>query len=314
MPQLSPSQARLIDPVLSNVAQGYGSADYIAKWLFPMVPVAQRGGKIIQFGKESFKLYNTQRVPGENTRRVQFGYLGSPYALQDDSLEAQVPFENEQEAMAVPGIDLSSVSVNGVQDILLRGLEKRSADLARNLANYAATNKTTLSGTGQWSDYTGTSQPSRDVETGKEAIRALTGKRPNVAIVPAQVKARLNNHPVMIDRIKYVGGKTLTTEILAELWGIQNVIIGDAIYSNDAETAMTDVWGKDVILAYTELGSVANRGLPSYGYTYQLGGYPQVEEPYVDRNAKSFVYPVTRCENPVIASAISGYVINAAIA
>jgi hypothetical protein len=314
MPQLSPTQARLIDPILSTVAQGYKNREMICDALFPVVPVAQRGGQVIQFGKEAFKLYSTRRAPGENTRRIQFGYAGISYSLQDDSLEASVPIENEQEAVAVPGIDLGALSVNGVQDILLLGLEKRAADLARLATNYQAANKTTLSGTSQWSDYTGVSQPGRDVETGKEAVRAVTGKLPNTGVIGAQVFAKLKNHPTIIDRMKYTGRDVLTTDLLASMWDLDRVFVGGGIYSNDAETAMTDVWGKDVILAFTQLGTVQNRGLPSYGYTYQLQNYPQVEEPYFDRSAKSWVYPVTRSENPVIASAISGYLITNAIA
>lgn len=55
-------------------------------------------------------------------------------------------------------------------------------------------------------------------------------------------------------------------------------------------------------------------GLPSYGYTYQLNGYPQVEEAYFDRNAKSWIYPVTRVEAPVLAAAGAGFLITNAVA
>ena len=47
MPQLTPAQARVVDPVLSNVAQGYRNAELVGDALFPFVPVLQRGGKIV---------------------------------------------------------------------------------------------------------------------------------------------------------------------------------------------------------------------------------------------------------------------------
>lgn len=314
MPQMTPSGARIIDPVLSTIAQGYTNGEMIAGALFPQVPVTQRGGNIITFGKEDFMLYATQRAPGSNTKRVQFGYTGAPYALADYSLEGQVPIEIVQEGQNGPGIDHAAMAVRKVSAIMALRLEYQAAQLARTAATYAASNKITLSGASQWSDFSGTSNPISAIETAKEAVRAATGKRPNTIVMGAAVFARLRQHPVVVDRMKYTGRDVATVEILAALFGVQRVLVGDAIFSNDAGTAFTDVWGKDVIVAYTELGSVADMGAPSYGYTYNLGGYPIVEEAYYDRNAKSWIFPVTRAEAPVLASPSAGYLITNAVA
>lgn len=314
MPQINPSQARVVDPVLTTIAQGYQNSEMIAQYLFPTVPVPLRGGNIITFGKEAFMLYGSQRAPGENTKRVSFGYAGAPYALVDYSLEGLVPMEISQEAANGPGIDLGQGAIVSVSAIMALRLEKQAADIARTAASYAAANKTTKSGTAQWSDFSGVSDPINDVEIAKEAVRAATGKRPNTIVLAAAVMAKLRQHPKIIDRIKYTGRDVATPELLAMLFGVARVVVGDAIYSNDAGTAFADVWGRDVVVAYTEIGSMASNGLPSYGYTYQLNGYPVVEEPYYDRSAKSWIYPVTRSEAPVLASASAGYLITNAVA
>ena len=129
----------------------------------------------------------------------------------------------------------------------------------------------------------------------------------------AAVWAKLKNHPKVIDRIKYTGRDSATPELVASLFGVQRVLVGDALYENDAG-ALADVWGKFVVVAYTEVGSMADMGRPTFGYTYQLGGYPVVEQAYQDRNAKSWVYPVTDEVAPVIAGAAGGYLISAAVA
>lgn len=314
MPQMTPSSARVNDPVLSSIAQGYSNAEMIASALFPSVTVPTRGGKIITFGKEDFMLYGSQRAPGENTKRVQFGYSSGNFALVDYGLEGQVPIEVLQEGMAGPGIDHAAMAVRKVSAIMALRLEKQAADIARAAGSYAAANKNTgLSSTTLWSDLTA-SDPIGNIEAAKDAIRAATGKRPNTIVMGAAVMKSLRQHSKIIDRIKYTGRDVPTPELLAALFGVQRVLVGDAIYANDAGTTFTDVWGKDVVVAYTELGSVADMGAPSYGYTYTLQGYPLAEEPYYDRNTKSWVYPVTRAEAPVLASASAGYLITSAVA
>jgi hypothetical protein len=313
MSQLTTAQARVIDPILSTVAQGYRNSELIGSALFPYVPVAQRGGTIITFGKEDFRLYSTGRSPGASTKRVQFGYSSGTYALEQHALEGMVPWEIMQEANAVPGIDLARLAVRKVQDIIALRLEKAMADLATTAANYGSGNKlTSLSSTTLWSDLSA-SDPISNIEDGKEAVRALIGRMPNTLILGPKTFKALRQHSKIIDRMKYTGRDVPTPEIMAALFGVQRVLVGNAIYA-DASDAFADVWGKVAVLAYTETAGIADAGLPSYGYTYRLNGMPMVEVPYNDRNAKSWLYPVTDEVKPVIASSLAGYLISPTVA
>jgi len=316
MPALSPTQARLVDPVLTGIAQGYKQLDFVGGLLFPTVQVGQRAGKIITFGKEDFMLYASERAPGENTKRIGFGFSGSPFALIDYSLEGSLPIETNQESNSPDKgytIDMARVTLMKTQDIMALRLEYQQAQLARNLANYGSSNKVTLTGTSQWSDYTGTSNPIKDIEAAKEAIRARTGKRPNVLVMGPATMSILRQHPVIVDRMKYTTRDVATADVLAALFGVARVVVGEGIFANDAGV-FSDIWGKDVVLAYTELSTLAAMGTPTYGYTYQLRGYPLAETPYYDNNAKSWYFPVSRCEAPVIAGADAGYLIKNAVA
>lgn len=311
MVQMTNSQARVVDPILTSVAKGYKNAKMIGHELFPSVPVSARGGKIIQFDRRSFKLYKTARSPGSDTPRIQFGYQGVPYALEDDSLEAVVPVEQEEESATI-GINDAIIAVNGVQEILALGNEYKKAQLARNLANYPSSNKVTLSGTGQWSDYTGTSDPSENIKTGRKAIRSATGQYPNLVVLSPDAFFAAENHPKIIERVKYTGRDSVTEEILAKLWKVDKVVVGLASFDSD-DGVTSDVWGKDVILAFTQTASMASRGLPSFGYTYQLSKYPFVEMPYSERNQKSMIYPVNDCNGVFITCAEAGYLIKNAV-
>ena len=312
MPQQTPGQARVVDPILSAVARGYRSPKAaVASVLFPIVPVGLRAGRIISFGPDDFKLVNTARAPGANTKRIQFGYAGENYSLVDYRLEGAVPNELQEEASNGPGIDLSSNAVRRVQNIMALEREKQAADLARNEARYGAGNKETLSGTSQWSDPA--SDPFTDIMDGKESIRAKIGERPNVLTLGPKVLTALRTHPKVLDRLSTASDRPpATIQQLQALFELQQIVEGEAVYHDG--TQFLDVWGKDAILAYTTPASMQEMGSPSFGYTYQLEGRPMVEEGYEERNANSWFYPVTDAYQPVLAGATAGFLFKSAVA
>lgn len=312
MPQATPGQARVVDPILSAVARGYRSPKAaVASVLFPIVPVGLRAGRIISFGPDDFKLVNTARAPGASTKRIQFGYAGENYSLVDYRLEGAVPNELQEEASNGPGIDLSSNAVRRVQNIMALEREKQAADLARNEARYGAGNKETLSGTSQWSDPA--SDPFTDIMDGKESIRAKIGERPNVLTLGPKVLTALRTHPKVLDRLSTASDRPpATLQQLQALFELQQIVEGEAVYHDGSQ--FQDVWGKDAILAYTTPASMQEMGSPSFGYTYQLEDRPMVEEGYPDRNANSWFYPVTDAYQPVLAGATAGFLFKSAVA
>ncbi|MBB6319250.1 major capsid protein [Paraburkholderia tropica] len=307
--QMSPSQARVVDPILTAVAQGYSNNAMVGSVLFPTVQVGSRAGKIIKFGMQDFLLYATRRAPGQNTKRVQFGYADGDFALADHSLEGAVPIENDQEAQAVPGIDLGQGAVTSVQNIMALGLEYEQAKLARDATQYGANNKLVVAAGDRWTNPD--SDPFEVVSEAIDAVRKQVGKRPNSAVISPSVFSALKVHPKTLDRIKYTGRDVATIALLASLFEIPNLALGDAIYSTDGQT-LTDVWGDDMVLGYSVTGSMQDRGSPTYGYTYQLNGYVQVEQPYYDRNSKTWYYPVTDARQAQLVGASAGFLIQGA--
>lgn len=305
MPQATPGQARVIDPILSAVARGYRSPKArIADLLFPIVPVGQRAGRIIAFGPDDFKLVSTKRAPGANTKRVQYGYASDPYSLVDHRLEGGVPVELQEEAQAVPGIDLISTAVQRVQNTMALEREYIAAQLARNAANYPSGNKVALSGTSRWSDPT--SDPFTDIMDAKEVIRSKTGEKPNVLTLAPKVMTALRTHPKVLDRLSTASDRPpATIQQLQALFELQQVVEAESIYHDG--TQFQDVWGKDAILAFTTPASMQEMGAPNFGYTYQLTGRPAVEEGYFDNNSNTWYYPVSDACQPVFAGPTAGF-------
>lgn len=146
MAPLNTRTAAVIDPILSTHARGYRNLEFISHLLFPRVSIPVRSMRVVKFGKESFRMLNARRAPGADKKRVQYGYASDPVALVQDALEGVVPIEHQEEAAAVPGIDLGQGAVNMVLDIIDLGHEYEAAQLARAPASYGAGNRLALTG------------------------------------------------------------------------------------------------------------------------------------------------------------------------
>lgn len=293
--QMTPGQTRVVDPVLSNIAHGYRNPDVsrVGRELFPRVIIPARGAKIIEFGKESFRLYSTRRAPGASTKRIQYGYDAGPVALTQEALEGLVPWELMQEASQVPGVDLARGSVELVQDVFDRAEEYEQIQIAIDANNYDVNHREALAGGDQWDDYAN-SDPAKKIRTYREAVRASTGRYPNKLALSPNVFNALAEHAKILDRFKYTSAESITTKMLAAYFDIPQVVVGNDVYlpDNAADDAdFTDMLSNVAILAFVP--SQGRFEVPSYGYTYHLAGHPMVEQPYQDRNRKSWVYPQT---------------------
>lgn len=302
-------QVRIVDPVLSTVARGFRPQELVGSALFPRVGVPVSGGQIIEFGREEFRQYNLRRAPGGATKRLPMGYGSRPYALFQDAVDVPVPREYARDAQRSPGLNLGTIATQKGMRTLMLGLEIEQANLARNTASYAASNRVALGAGSRFSDAI---DPMGAIEAGKEAVRSAIGVYPNTICMGARVMSALRRNAAMLDRIKYTQRGVMTEEILAEVFEVERVVVGKAI-SVDQADATTDVWGTDLIMAYTAIGSVDN-AQPSFGYTYEMEGHPLVEQPYYDDEHKSWFYPVAYERTPVVAGNTAGYLIQTAAA
>lgn len=304
---LNQRTAGVVDPILSTHARGYRNGNFIYTTLFPIAPIPSRAMRVLKFGKESFRLLNTRRAPGAESKRVQYGYASDVVSLVQDSLEGVVPIEHQQEAEKIPGIDLGAGAVNMVLDVVHLGHEYEASATARNPANYDANHKTALVGTDRWTDPS--SNPTAIFNEAKEAIRRSTGRYPNTFALSPSAGNALKAHPKVREQFKYVSKDSITDAMLAAFFEVQTLEIGKAVYlpeNADDSAPAQDMWGSDAILAYVPEGG-SNYQVPSYGYTYQLLGYPQVEQPYYERRTKSWIYPTTAEQRTILAGAEAGF-------
>ena len=323
---MTAAQVRRIDPILTEFMHGFLTQSDLHVWnfLFPPVPVDQSGGQVLEFGKEAFKIYNTQRAPGANTLRVNYAYSGKPYSLRNHDIESKVPREYLRDALEVPGIDLAQESIALDTEILLNGLEYEAATIAQNPANYATGNTVSLSGSDQLSP--GNTTFLNNFADWKETVRQKIGRYPNVAIFGARAAKAAKQVEKVKELFKFKDNQevTVSDQMLAQALDIPIVRTGLAVYA-DQNDQFQDIWGNVIILAYVPNPPVSPQNLtggqaagqpiapsarrPSYGYTYTMRGHPLVEEPYYDANSRSWIYGACYERAPVMTSPIAGFLV-----
>lgn len=307
MSALNIKTATVVDPILSTHARGYRNSTFISQELFPRVSIPNRSMRVIKFGKEAFRALNTRRAPGANKKRIQYGYASDPVSLAQDALEGVVPVEHQEEAESVPGIDLAAGAINMSLDAVDLNLEIEASGLARNAANYDNNHKVALTGTDRWKS--ADSDPKADFDAAKEVIRQSIGRYPNTLVLGPTAKNALCNHPKIKEQFKYTSKDSISLDMLAAYFEVKKVVVGAAIYlpeTSDDNALANDVWGDDAILAYVpEAGD--NFQVPSYAYTYELRGYPQVNQPYFENATDSWIYPVKVERRPILVGAEGGF-------
>lgn len=303
---MSPSQARVVDPILSNVARGYTNSELIGNIVCPVVPVNQRGGRIIVFNKEHFRIVTAGRAPGAQIPQKNFEYSDEKYAISQDAVAAKVTREEMEEAAAVPGLNLQVMAVNQTLEQIRLTREYKQASVVRDASRYSAENKLTLTGSSKWSD--GSSSPAQQIRTGREAVRTKIGRYPKLLTLSATAFAALQEHPAILERFKYTSKEVITEEMLAKLFQFEKVLVGAATYL-DASGNMQDVWGDDVIMSYSSIGNLPTLGAPTAFCTYQLKGYPMVEQGYFDKGIQSWLYNVYDEAEPVASGVDAAYIL-----
>ena len=309
---LNSGQAQVISPILTTQARGYTNLEFVGLALLPFVDIPNRSMKVINFGKDAFrKFMQTRRAPGGPIPRLNFGYGADPVSLYQEALAGTVPVETAEDANRVPGIDMGAIAIKSVQDIIALGREVQIAAQVLDAANYNANNKVALAGADKWTSPT--SDPLGDVKAGREAIRQMIGRYPNVMELSATALNACKVHPKIQEQFKYTSSQSITVEMLAGYFEIPKIVVGAAVYlpeNADDDSPGVDVWGDDVVLGYVPAGG--QYGVPAFGYTYRLTGYPMVEQPWYDRDTRSWVYPTFEEYRPYLVGAEGGFLISGA--
>jgi len=271
VPQPTVQQVHVNRP-LTNISVAYiqDQNDFIASKVFPIVPVDKKSDMYFTYSQNDFMRDEAaKRADGDES-------VGSGYGLSEQTYNADVwsfhkDVGNQVRENSDQPLDPDRDATTYVTRKLLL---KQETQFASNYFTTGVWGTDVVGGTAspKWSDYAG-SDPITDIETGKDNVQGVTGYMPNKLVLGYTLFRYLKQHPDIVDRIKYTSPNVPTEQILAQLFGLDEVVVAKAIKAtnNEGETAAyTRVHGNNALLCYTP----AQAGIlqPAAGYIFGWKG------------------------------------------
>lgn len=258
-----------IQSELTAIAIAYSNPSMIADAILPRSPVGTQVFKYLTYTKsDRFTIPNTVVGRTSKPNEIEFGASEVESSTRDHALDSPIPMADIENAPS--NYDPRGHAVESIMKLIELDREKRVADLVFAAATYPTGNKTTLSGTDQWSDYTN-STPIDDIESALDTPIM----RPNIMVLGRASFSKLRGHP---DIAKIVHGNSgdkglATRQQIADAFELEEVLVGDSWY-NTAKPGQTAsysrLWGKHCALLHRDRTASTREGV-TFGLTAQWG-------------------------------------------
>jgi hypothetical protein len=134
-------QVRVIDPILTQLAQGYKNAEGVATFFAPAVSMNTRAGRTLVFGKEAFAAQSFLRAPGTNIQKIQNQFGTRSFALRQEAISWEIAEEVAAEAKnGAAQIDLRQFAAKDAANRLMQSWEVQVATAVTDTAQYETNN------------------------------------------------------------------------------------------------------------------------------------------------------------------------------
>ena len=232
LPTINDVQA--VDPVLTNLLIGYMQAEerFVASRVFPNVPTDKDSGTYYIFEKKYWLSDGMlPRAPGDVYPMSGMGVSTDTYTTLQQAL-AQ-PIADEVRANSQLPMDLEQAAVMWLAQKNL--IKKERAFAADFMVNNVWDNNDNNSAT-DWDDFS-LGDPVSDIKTARRTISNATGKKANTLVCGLIVADALENHPDIIDRVKYTRAATEAEmkSAMAAMFGLANYWVAESSYNSANE-------------------------------------------------------------------------------
>ena len=231
----------------------------------PLFRVAAQSADYPTYPKEAaVNIPDTKRTAEGHYNRIQWRFETDSYSCVENGIEE--PVDDVEVKLYARYFDAEALAAKRVGAAILRVQEKRILD-----AIQAETADKTI--THEWDDATN-AVPLSDINTGKNTVIGLTGVEPNTLVIANTTFQDLGVCDEIIGRIKYtypgVRAGELTKELLAEYFGLDQVVVSIAQYNSakEGQTASLSYMWSEEYAALLCVESGQDLSVPSYMRTF----------------------------------------------
>ncbi len=261
------------NPQLTGIALAYSNPAYslIADQVLPLVLVPTENFAYLSFPKEdAFTVPDTRVGRTSKVNQVEFGGSMVSATTEDYGLEDPIPQKDMVNAsQSALGYDPMGKATEYLTNLILLDREVRAAGLVFNANSYPAANKTTLSGTTQWSDFVN-SDPVAAILDARDLL-TMPG---NTLVLGQLVWTKLKQHPKVISKVLGSANSVglVSRQAFMDALEIPRLSIGHS-FVNSARKGQTvslaRTWGKHAAILFIDESADTNRGA-TFGYTAEF--------------------------------------------
>lgn len=257
-----------INPTLTAIAIAYRNTRLIADDVLPRVTVGKQEFKYLKHAlAEGFTVPDTKVGRRSQVNQVVFSATEETESTEDHGLDAPVPQSDVDNASE--NYDPLGKATEQTTNLILLDREVRTSNLVFNAANYPTANKTTLSGTSQWSH-----ADSNPLHAITDALDSVV-MRPNIGVLGRRTSTMLRRHPKVVKAFNGTLGDEgmVPLQWLADMLELEAIVVGEArlnIARPGQAANLTRVWGGHASFIYRDRLADASNGT-TFGFTGQWG-------------------------------------------
>lgn len=312
-------QVHPVNPLLTNMSIAYmRAARSLARTVFPVVPVASRKGVYMKFDKGDFFRDEAKlRAPGDPIEQTGYSASTGSYECKEYAIGHKMPDEIRASYQGPMSADRAAVELLS-QRVLTR--ESRLFASTYMTTSVWGTDITGVAASPSTNEVlrwdVNNADPIGDIRTGVSTLRTnLGGLKPNVLVMGQAVWDVLIDHDDMLSRIASTQTQIVTEELVAQLFGLEKVVVlGDAYNSaaQGATTTMANIVGKHALLAY--VASSPSINTPSAGYIASWSEFDGVADAGAvgvsvrrDDSTRSDIYEASSYFDLIVSATDAGY-------
>jgi len=232
------TKSQLVAGPLRDVSLAYKNTNYVADRVFPIIDNCPPSAKIARYLKGAwFRDEAGIRGPGSRSKRGGYPTDFVTIATKEYAFAKEVTDEDRRFANLAfaPPLKPDADAIAFCSDKIDLAKERRVA-AAIIAANWGGAGAGGADADGKWAA-SASNTFLVDIREGQGIIKGLCGLTPNKLLIDWKTYMGLLEEDTILEKIKYSQRGVLTADLIAQVIGVDEIIVADAMYSSANELA-----------------------------------------------------------------------------